>query len=57
MYMKRKCISLLLITALTASLFTGCGSKATSSSGEELNIYVWTEYVPQSVIDKLQKKP
>jgi spermidine/putrescine-binding protein len=32
----------------------GCSSSNTGKNGE-LNIFVWTEYVPQSVVDKFEK--
>jgi spermidine/putrescine-binding protein len=56
----KKAICLLLIGAMTATMLTGCGSSSTSStastasSGETLNLFVWTEYVPDSVIKKFE---
>ena len=47
-----------LTIVLTMGLFTGCSDKKTSSnkqSGEDtLNIYTWTEYIPDSVIEKFE---
>lgn len=40
----------LLAVALTLTLFSGIGSARAAS--KELNLYCWSEYVPQSVIDK-----
>lgn len=48
--MKKRLISLGLVAALTATLFAGCGSKGTNSTGEEVNIFVWTEYVSEDAI-------
>lgn len=51
----KKSISLLLVGAMAVTMLTGCGSGSkTASSGETLNLFVWTEYVPDSVIEKFQ---
>ncbi len=40
--------------------FTGCGSSSSDSSATanagELNLFVWTEYLPQSVLDKFTEE-
>lgn len=48
-------ISCVMIGALAISMFSGCGSSKTAKNGE-LNLFVWTEYVPDSVIKKFEDK-
>lgn len=45
-------VAALLAASLSLGLLSGCGSKA----AQELNIYTWAGYVPQSVIDGFQKE-
>lgn len=54
---KRKTVSIILslVLAMTAVQLTGCGDKNSSENGE-LNIFIWTEYVPDSVIDDFEKE-
>ena len=55
--MKRKRIvgvALSLMLVLSLAGFTGCGKK--SASNGELNIFTWTEYVPESVIQDFEKE-
>lgn len=55
--MKRKrivCVALSLMLVLSLAGFTGCGKK--SASNGELNIFTWTEYVPESVIEDFEKE-
>lgn len=55
--MKRKrivCVALSLMLVLLLAGFTGCGKK--SASNGELNIFTWTEYVPESVIEDFEKE-
>ena len=55
--MKRKKIvgiTLSLMLVLSLFSFTGCGKK--SASNGELNIFTWTEYVPESVIEEFEKE-
>ena len=55
--MKRKrivCVALSLMLVLSLAGFTGCGKK--SASNGELNIFTWTEYVPESVIEDFAKE-
>lgn len=54
--MKNKCMKVMAVitAAVTVSVATtGCGgdSKEASADNKELNIFVWTEYVPDSVIE------
>ena len=56
--MKKKILSLLLVvTSLTLTL-TGCGAgdSASSSGKGELNLFTWTEYLPDSVVQKFEKE-
>lgn len=55
--MKRKrivCVALSLMLVLSLAGLTGCGKK--SASNGELNIFTWTEYVPESVIEDFEKE-
>jgi len=60
--MKKRLLSVILALTVAAMgmVFTGCGSAAggeASAGGKgELNIFVWTEYVPDSVIEKFEKE-
>lgn len=57
--MKKRVISLMLTAAMTLSMvLTGCGSKETNAGADagELNLFIWTEYVPDSVIDKFKEE-
>lgn len=54
MYMKKKTMSVLLIVILiSSSILSGCGKKYENG---ELNLFMWTEYIPQSVIDGFEKE-
>lgn len=46
----------MLLVALLAASLTACGgsSNTAASSAGELNLFVWTEYVPDSVIQKFE---
>nr|MCR5128069.1 extracellular solute-binding protein [Lachnospiraceae bacterium] len=58
--MKKRIAAIMTTACLAATMLTGCGKgasadKKTASAGKpasagELNIFVWTEYVPDSVI-------
>ena len=57
----KRVMSLLTAASLMAAMLTGCGaspagSTAKASSGGELNLFIWTEYVPDSVIKEFQKE-
>ncbi len=43
-----------LVPAVALLAVTGCKSSESSENQEVLNIFVWTEYVPQSVLDKFE---
>ena len=52
----KRAVSIILAILLTGSILlaTGCGS--TAGKGGELNIFNWTEYMPQSVLDAFTKE-
>lgn len=57
----RKAVTLLTAGVMAGGLLAGCGGSAKSESssaaagdGGELNIFIWTEYVPDSVIQKFE---
>ena len=54
--MKKRIICLVLTAMMTASVMMGCGStkSASADSGKKLNVFVWTEYVPDSVFKKFE---
>lgn len=56
--MKRKILAALVTLSLVAAAITGCGGKSSGGSGDngELNLFVWTEYLPDSVVDKFEKE-
>ena len=54
--MKKKMLSLRVITAMLVTMLAGCGSKSSEGKNGELNIFIWTEYVPDSVIEKFEKE-
>ncbi|MGN0379325.1 MAG: PotD/PotF family extracellular solute-binding protein [Butyrivibrio sp.] len=53
---KKRIVSLAAALVLATSVFglTGCGKSAAANG--ELNIFTWTEYVPESVIEKFEKE-
>lgn len=53
--MKKKIIAVFLAGVLAATALAGCSGKEAAKNGE-LNIYVWTEYVPDSVIEKFEEE-
>ena len=54
--MKKRILSLALTAVMLAAflLIPGCGKQ--SDSGGELNLYIWTEYLPQAVIDSFEEE-
>lgn len=55
--MKRKLLALALSVSMVAGMLAGCGSSGGAASGEKtLNVFVWTEYVPDSVFDEFEKE-
>lgn len=50
---------IIMAAVVTAMSFAGCGAKAEGGSteeGKELNLFCWTEYMPQSVLDDFEKE-
>lgn len=57
--MKKRILAALVSLSLAAMSLTGCGSSTTGGASEnqgELNIFVWTEYLPDSVVEKFEKE-
>ena len=55
----KKLGALLLTGALSLSLLTGCGGGAkeeTKGDSKEVNLLIWTEYIPDSVIASFEEK-
>lgn len=55
----KKVISILTslsVAAAGAAVLTGCGSSAKTGENGTINIYTWTEYIPDSVIAKFEKE-
>ena len=56
----KKLVSIFLAAILSATLFSGCSSAGTggtsSKDGGEINLFIWTEYMPQSVLDKFNSE-
>lgn len=53
--MKKKLLSLVLVCTMAIGMLTGCGGGSSAKNGE-LNLFVWTEYVPDEVISKFEKE-
>lgn len=51
--MKKKILSMLMAGCMFAAMLSGCGGGSSAENGE-LNLFVWTEYVPDSVIEKFE---
>ncbi len=57
--MKKRVLAAAVSLSLAVMSLTGCGSKATGSATTEqgeLNIFVWTEYLPDSVVEKFENE-
>ncbi|MGN1024693.1 MAG: PotD/PotF family extracellular solute-binding protein [Lachnospiraceae bacterium] len=55
--MKKKWLAAGVAAVLGAMTLAGCGSSSSGSSDAgSLNVFVWTEYVPQSVFDKFTEE-
>lgn len=54
--MKRKVLSLIMCAALAVGALTGCGSSGGKGENGEINVFVWTEYVPDSVFEKFEEE-
>lgn len=57
--MKRKLMAMMTALSLLAVTITGCEPKtqvSTSEGSGELNLFVWTEYLPDSVVEKFEKE-
>ncbi len=50
---KKRILSMVFAVILAASMFSGCGKKNTGENGT-LNLFIWTEYVPDSVIENFE---
>ena len=53
--MKKRILSVLLAGCMAAAWLAGCGGKSSSAENGELNLFIWTEYVPYAVIEKFEK--
>lgn len=55
---KKRVLSIVLAVMLVSAsfAFTGCGNGSGSGANGELNIFTWTEYVPEAVIDKFEEE-
>lgn len=54
--MKKKIFSVFVTAALAAAMLAGCGNGSSSAENGELNLFIWTEYVPDAVIEKFRKE-
>lgn len=54
--MKKRMLALIVIATMLVTMIAGCGSKSSAGKNGELNIFIWTEYVPDSVIQKFEKE-
>ncbi len=53
----KKLLAMVVTMALGMSVLSGCGADTGASASKgELNLYVWTEYIPQSVIDSFEEE-
>ncbi len=58
--MKKRIFAILVSLILMTVSLAGCGSSAAATSASagsgELNLFVWTEYLPDSVVEKFEKE-
>lgn len=57
--MRKRLLAALVSLSLVAMSLTGCGSSGSggaSTDGGELNLFVWTEYLPDAVVEKFEKE-
>ncbi len=57
--MKKRLLSMIMVAAISALSFAGCGNAkepGTAQGAGSLNLFVWTEYLPDSVVDKFEKE-
>lgn len=55
--MKKKMLCMVLGVCMAAAALAGCGSSSSeTASNGELNIFVWTEYLPDSVVEKFEEE-
>lgn len=60
--MKKRVLAAVMAGMSAMALLSGCGSSSGSSTGAssedagELNVFVWTEYVPESVFDTFEEE-
>jgi len=56
--LKKRILKVLFLFMIISAgfLFTGCGSTKETAENGELNIYIWTEYVPDSVIEAFEEE-
>ncbi len=53
--MKKRFVSIFMVSALTASVLSGCGG-SDSSSGNKLYVYNWGEYIDEDVIAEFEEE-
>lgn len=54
--MMKKVLSVMMCAALMFGMLTGCGSSEKKGENGEINVFVWTEYVPDSVFEKFEEE-
>lgn len=52
----RKLLAVLLTLVMTCSMLAGCGGSKAAEDAGTLNLFIWTEYVPESVIQAFQEE-
>lgn len=54
--MMKKMLCVFMCMALAVGMLTGCGSSGDAGKNGEINVFVWTEYVPDSVFEKFEEE-